>query len=43
MVDKNGIYIKEYGIDSMKISWIVGTQKAAYIWFPSDGKNGVNI
>jgi hypothetical protein len=43
MTDKEAIYIKEYPLDSMKVSGTVSSKKSVHIWFTSDDENGVHI
>jgi hypothetical protein len=43
MTDKDGIYIKEYAIDSLKVSGVIGRKKGFYIWFSSDAENDIYI
>jgi hypothetical protein len=41
MTDKEESNIKDYQLDSLKISGIVRSKKDVQNWFISDGENGV--
>jgi hypothetical protein len=43
MTDKERICIKEYPLDSIKVSGIVSGQKGVHIWFTCDGEIGAHI
>jgi hypothetical protein len=43
MADKETNYVKEFGLDSMKVSRVVSSKKGAHIWFTIDGANAVHI